>query len=249
MAHDVFISYTTTDKAVADAVCHRLEAAGIRCWIAPRDVGYGKDWGASIVEAIGAAKLVVVIFSAAANASRHILDEVGTALDTGATVIPFRIEDILPTGALRLHLNRLHWLDALSSPLDQHIDRLIESAKRNLPAAVEDEGAPPRQEEQPRQPMEEPSRLLRVTEEPHRSQKEPARKQGERTSQPARNVPPLASRGRRGCCGRHPGVSAGADAWRSVQDGAQPARSASFHECPAANAASPGAAIAPRSSA
>jgi TIR domain len=167
LAHDVFISYTTTDKAVADAVCHRLEAAGIRCWIAPRDVGYGKDWGASIVEAIGEAKLIVVIFSAAANASRHVLDEVGTALDAGATVIPFRIEDILPTGALRLHLNRLHWLDALSSPLDQHIDRLIESAKRNLPAAVEDEGAPPRQEEQPRQPVEELQRLLRVTEEPH----------------------------------------------------------------------------------
>jgi len=160
LAHDAFISYTTTDKAAADAVCHRLEEAGIRCWIAPRDVGYGKDWGASIVEAIGDAKLVVVIFSAAANASRHILDEVGTALDTGATVIPFRIEDILPTGALRLHLNRLHWLDALSLPLDAHIDRLIENAKRNLPAASDAKEAPPRQEEQPRKLVEEPRRLL-----------------------------------------------------------------------------------------
>ena len=169
MAHDVFISYTIADKAAADAVCHRLEAAGIRCWIAPRDVGFG-DWGASIVEAIGAAKLVVMILSAAANASPNVLNEVVTALDAGATVIPFRIEDIRPTGALRLRLSRLHWLDALSPPFDQHIDRLIESAKRNLPAE-EEEARPqkeehPRQDEQPRQPVEEPRRLLQVAAEP-----------------------------------------------------------------------------------
>jgi hypothetical protein len=151
LAHDVFISYTNADKAAADAVCHRLEEAGVRCWIAPRDVGFGKDWGASIVDAIGEENLVVVIFSAAANASRHVLDEVGTALDASATVIPFRIEDIRPTGALRLHLSRLQWLDAFSPPLDEHIDRLIEYAKRNLSAAGEDEEARRQQEEQQRQ--------------------------------------------------------------------------------------------------
>jgi TIR domain/WD domain, G-beta repeat len=153
LAHDVFISYTNADKAAADAVCHRLEAAGIRCWIAPRDVGFG-DWGALIVDAISDAKLVVMILSAAANASPNVLDEVVTALDGGATVIPFRIEDIRPTGALRLRLSRLNWLDALSQPLDQHIDRLIETTKRVLPAA-EAEEARPRQEEELRQAEEE----------------------------------------------------------------------------------------------
>jgi TIR domain-containing protein len=133
LTHDVFISYSQQDKVVADAVCHRMEATGIRCWIAPRDIAHGMDWGAAIVDAIGEVKVLIVIFSAAANASPHVLDEVSTALDAGSTVIPFRIEDIRPTGALRLHLGRLHWLDALSPPLETHIDRLIESAKRNLP--------------------------------------------------------------------------------------------------------------------
>jgi TIR domain len=143
----------------------------------PRDVGFG-DWGASIVEAIGAAKLVVMILLAAANASPNVLDEVVTALDAGATVIPFRIEDIRPTGALRLRLSRLHWLDALSPPFDQHIDRLIEIAKRILPAAeAEGEAAPPRQEEQPRQPVEELLRLLQVAAESQRPQEVPPRKQ------------------------------------------------------------------------
>ena len=38
MALDVFISYSSLDKATADAVCNQLESAGISCWIAPRDI-------------------------------------------------------------------------------------------------------------------------------------------------------------------------------------------------------------------
>jgi hypothetical protein len=52
MAHDVFISHSTEDKAVADAVCAILEKNGVRCWIAPRDILPGADWSASIVDGI-----------------------------------------------------------------------------------------------------------------------------------------------------------------------------------------------------
>jgi hypothetical protein len=41
MAHDVFISYSKNDKLTADAVGAKLEAAHIRCWIAPRDIFAG----------------------------------------------------------------------------------------------------------------------------------------------------------------------------------------------------------------
>ena len=52
MGWDVFLSYSSKDKPVADAACHALESAGIRCWIAPRDIVPGAEWGASIVKAI-----------------------------------------------------------------------------------------------------------------------------------------------------------------------------------------------------
>lgn len=45
-AHDVFISYSSKDKPVADATVAVLEANGIRCWIAPRDIRPGADWSA-----------------------------------------------------------------------------------------------------------------------------------------------------------------------------------------------------------
>ena len=54
MVFDVFISYPHQDKTMADAACARLEAEGIRCWMAPRDITPGADWGESIVDAIHA---------------------------------------------------------------------------------------------------------------------------------------------------------------------------------------------------
>lgn len=38
MAYDIFVSYSSKDKPVADAVVAGLEQKGIRCWIAPRDL-------------------------------------------------------------------------------------------------------------------------------------------------------------------------------------------------------------------
>jgi hypothetical protein len=69
MAHEVFISYCSEDKAVADAVCAGLEGGRVRCWIAPRDVAPGANWGRSIVHAITASKVMVVIFSGHTNRS------------------------------------------------------------------------------------------------------------------------------------------------------------------------------------
>ncbi|MGA8553061.1 MAG: toll/interleukin-1 receptor domain-containing protein, partial [Candidatus Acidiferrales bacterium] len=100
MAFDVFISYASKDKIVADAVCARLEAAGIRCWIAPRDIIPGRSYGEAIIEAIHGAQVMVLVFSSNANASAHIPKEVERAMSRGVTILPFRIEDIAPGKSL-----------------------------------------------------------------------------------------------------------------------------------------------------
>jgi len=40
----VFISYAQADKATAEQVCCALEAAGVACWIAPRNISPGADY-------------------------------------------------------------------------------------------------------------------------------------------------------------------------------------------------------------
>ena len=124
MAHDVFVSYSHHDKLQADAVCATLEAKGIRCGVAPRDVIPGQEWGAAIVDAIQSSRVMVLVFSSHANTSPQIRREVQLAVDAEAVLIPFRIEDVAPTQSLKYYLGTPHWLDALTSPLEAHVERL-----------------------------------------------------------------------------------------------------------------------------
>jgi hypothetical protein len=129
MNFDVFISYPHQDKATADAACAKLEAEGIRCWIAPRDVPPGAEWATAIVDAIDHCRGMVLIFSSSSNQSRQIYREVQRAFDREVPVVPFRIENIIPEKSLAYYLGPVHWLDALTPPLEQHLQKLAESLK------------------------------------------------------------------------------------------------------------------------
>jgi hypothetical protein len=142
MPHDVFISHSTDDKLVALALCNKLESAGVRCWIAPRDVGPGAEWGKAIVDAISSCRLMVLVFSSKANESRHIRREVQTAFEKDLIVIPFRVENTQPTGTMEYYLGSVHWLDALTPPVESHLIGVVERVKALLPAAVPEPAAP-----------------------------------------------------------------------------------------------------------
>ena len=132
----VFISYSSKDRDVANATCALLEQRRHRCWIAPRDILPGTEWGEAIVEGIRASDVFVLIFSRNANASPQILREVERAVSAGKPVIPFRIEDVLPEGSLEYFMSVPHWLDALTEPLENHIIRLadvVECLEQGLP--------------------------------------------------------------------------------------------------------------------
>ncbi len=124
MPHDVFVSYSSDDKPTADAVCATLENKGIRCWIAPRDILPGMEWGGAIVDAINASRLMVLVYSAKANDSPQIKREVERAVNHGLAIIPFRIEDVPMSTTLEYFMSMPHWLDALTPPLQDHLDRL-----------------------------------------------------------------------------------------------------------------------------
>ena len=132
MGYDVFISYSTQDKLTADAVCGILESQGLRCWIAPRDIPLGADWTESLVEAIELCPVMVLVFSKHANDSHQIKREVNLAIDNGRTVIPVRVEEVMPSKSLKFSININHWLDAFPPPLDHHLRLLGDSIRGHL---------------------------------------------------------------------------------------------------------------------
>jgi hypothetical protein len=129
MAHDVFISYSSRDKIMADAVCAVLEAHRLRCWIAPRDIVAGTPYGEALAEAIGGSRLLVLVFSSGANDSPQVMREVERAVSRGLPILPFRIEDVAPSKAMEYFLPSIHWLDALTPPLEKHLQILADTAR------------------------------------------------------------------------------------------------------------------------
>ncbi len=130
--YDVFISHSSKDKAAADAACHALEARDIRCWIAPRDIRPGANWGESILEAISSVRIMVLLLSSNANASPQIQREVERAVHHGAIVIPVRIEEVMPAKSLEYFLSTSHWLDAFQPPLKAHLQHLGDTVQTIL---------------------------------------------------------------------------------------------------------------------
>lgn len=134
MAHDVFISYSSKDKPIADAVCANLESAGNRCWIAPRDIAPGEDWPTAISKAISTSRMMVLIFSANSNASEDVSRELMLAVTSKLIIIPFKIENVEPEPGKQYYLARTHWLDAVNPLTHEQIQTLIMTVKSFLSA-------------------------------------------------------------------------------------------------------------------
>ncbi len=120
----VFISHSSADKPIADAICHRLEAGGIRCWIAPRDIR-STDWADAIMEGLHRSRIFVVVISRDSIPSPEVTKEVTEATRTCQYLLPFKVDESVLSDRLRYHLGPCHWLDAVSPPLEQRIDELI----------------------------------------------------------------------------------------------------------------------------
>ncbi len=132
MAHDVFISYSHKDKNVADAVCSILENNNIRCWLAPRDITPGAPFAEAIIDGIKGSKVFVLIYSSNSNHSQQVIKEVDRAVHHGLAIIPLRLEDIPMSKQLEYYVSDVHWLDALTPPLERHINKLYEVIKMLL---------------------------------------------------------------------------------------------------------------------
>ena len=133
MAHDAFVSYSKNDIETVDAICKALEENGLSCWYAPRNVPIGADWDASIMEALAASRVMILVWSSHSDQSKQVKREVALALDEiGVTVIPFRIESIEPS-KLRYYLSGIQWFDASNPPPEANLKRLVEQVKIAIP--------------------------------------------------------------------------------------------------------------------
>jgi hypothetical protein len=155
MTAQVFLSYSSKDQKVAQTICAALENRGLNCWISSRDVGPGQNFQEAIVKAIRAAKVMVLVFTSHANNSDEIKKELVLASQNRLTIIPVRMEDVVPNEAFAYEFATRQWIDLFAN-WEGEIDRLgewiggvLSPRKADYPAARPSPAANERRDSRP----------------------------------------------------------------------------------------------------
>lgn len=128
----IFISYASVEQDFAYKTCKYLEKTGKSCWIAPRNITTGNNYGAEIIKGLEECNVLVLLFSAASNDSQHVLREVERAVSKNIPIIVYRLDETIPSKSMEYFLFTTQWLNASKNPssklseLNESIERLFQ---------------------------------------------------------------------------------------------------------------------------
>src|SRR5436309_3138120 len=89
---DAFISHASKDSKFAAHIVQALEAGGFRPWIDHADVHFGRLLRNELQTAIGSSRVVALIWSRTAAASRWVISEILMAFHLNRFIIPCVID-------------------------------------------------------------------------------------------------------------------------------------------------------------
>ncbi len=135
----VFISHATEQRETAQRICAFLEAGGKKCWIAPRDISIGNNYGEEIIKGIESCDAFVLVFDKAANESQHVLREVERAVSKKLPIVVYRLDKTVPSKAMEYFLVSIQWLrpDTVS---EESLGKLEEALEQQVNAGKESNG-------------------------------------------------------------------------------------------------------------
>jgi hypothetical protein len=136
--YDVFLSYSTKDRAECDVLYEGLRAAGLKVWRAPESIPKGADWPAAIPGGVERSGVFVLFFTEAAAASAEVAREVllaGTRAPRMPIVQIRRANVPLPQG-LKYYLTAPQWYEATHGPLEDHVAAIVVDVRSALGEAA-----------------------------------------------------------------------------------------------------------------
>ena len=136
----IFISYWSKDRDIAETICKGLEARELNCWISCRDVRPGDNFQEAIVRALRSAQVMLLVFTSNANNSDEIKKEVVLAGRHRVTVVPVRVEDVVPNDAFSYEFATRQWFDLFKN-WEREIEQLAIQLRHLVQAEKPQEGA------------------------------------------------------------------------------------------------------------
>jgi eukaryotic-like serine/threonine-protein kinase len=134
--NDIFISYDSADRAIAQKFADALESLGWSVWW-DREIPLGKAFDQVIEEELNAARCVIVLWSNESARSRWVKTEAAAAADRDC-LVPVLIEDIaIPFEFKRIQTAMLiNWRGDDSDPEFKRLVKAIEQLARQPARAV-----------------------------------------------------------------------------------------------------------------
>lgn len=110
----IFISHSSKDAATASRICDFLEQKGKHCFLAPRDIKPGREYAEELIDGIDQSEAMILIMSAHANQSPHVLREVERAVSKSIPILVYKLEEVDLSKSLEYFLMTHQWINAKS---------------------------------------------------------------------------------------------------------------------------------------
>ncbi len=110
-----FISHSSVEARTAELICQYLENKELKCWIAPRNIDYGKDYASQIMYGIEHSKLIILLLSENSNQSEQVLREVERAASKCIPILVIELERVRKLSkSLEYFISQRQWLSCHS---------------------------------------------------------------------------------------------------------------------------------------
>lgn len=106
---DIFISYSSNDEQIANQLCTFFEKEKLSCWIAPRNIEVGKEYGGEIIKGIEESKVFFLCLTKSSNESQHVLREVERAVNRKMPIVVYQQEETQLSKSLEYFLASTQW--------------------------------------------------------------------------------------------------------------------------------------------
>lgn len=160
MPHQVYVAYSSQDRATATAACLALENDRVRCWIAPRDLTPGVSEQEAASEALKTALLLLIVVSPSSSHSPMVLHQVTAAVRQSVPLLLFRVGGAALSRPMQVLLPEPSWVETADPPTPAELRSLVDAVCLRL-ARESQNRLKPWEEESIRDTLEDARVLLR----------------------------------------------------------------------------------------
>lgn len=142
MADEVFISYSRRDLEFVSRLASDLDAKVAGVWFDKSDIRAGEHWRDSIASGIRNCKVMVLVLSPDAAASKNVQDEINQAVEAGKTIIPVLYRTVELKGGLADLVHETQYIDLRRGSYEDNFQVLVDGLVAAGAARQEVAGGP-----------------------------------------------------------------------------------------------------------